>query len=69
MTWKTGDRVQDEAGMTGTVTDELNGDIEVTWDISGCCSDLHESDVGPEQPGFKDRQDELHRINYGTDLT
>jgi hypothetical protein len=45
--WQVDDRVQDAAGFTGTITARWRDEVEVTWDVSGCCSDLKADQVFP----------------------
>lgn len=68
-----GDRVQDKAGFTGTVTDDSDAvtlcEIEVSWDISGCATMISINDVAPMQPGQDDKhiQEKLHAEIFGVE--
>lgn len=66
MTWKVGTRVQDKDGFTGTVSAQWDDEVEVTWDISGCTSDLKESEISPMTPGqdAEDVQSKLHAKHF-----
>lgn len=69
MTWKVGDRVQDVIGFTGTVTAQEDDEIEVTWDISGCCSDLGATDIVAMVEGQDDpaKQQQFYAEVFGAD--
>jgi hypothetical protein len=51
-----GNRVQDHVGFTGTVTDVEDDELEVTWDVSGCASDVKSGDVLPMKRGQDDEE-------------
>lgn len=45
--YKLNDRIKDRYGFTGTITDISDKTYEITWDISGCCSDNYEQTLYP----------------------
>lgn len=69
MTWKVGQRVQDASGFTGTVSAQWDDEVEVTWDVSGCASDLSEHDIKPMVEGQDDPaiQRKVHATVFGGD--
>jgi preprotein translocase subunit YajC len=69
MTWKAGQRVQDDAGFTGTVSAQWDDEVEVTWDVSGCTSDLKENQIKPIVDGqdASSIQRKIHASVFGAD--
>ncbi|QEP29816.1 hypothetical protein HYP99_gp018 [Sinorhizobium phage ort11] len=72
MEYKVGDRVQDKAGFTGTITDASEGyngfqEYEVTWDISGCTSDMLVNEIEPMKEGQDNpqTQNDIHKKQFG----
>jgi hypothetical protein len=60
------DRVQDDAGFTGTVSNIDGDQVEVTWDISGCASDVPVGSIEPMKLGQDnpDIQAALHTKHF-----
>lgn len=69
MTWKIGQRVQDKDGFTGTVTSQFDDEVEVTWDVSGCTSDIKEDKIKPMVDGqdASSIQRKIHASIFGDD--
>lgn len=64
------DRVQDRDGFTGTITARWPEGVEITWDISGCASEIERLDeIGPMNLGQDDKevQSALHTKIFGDD--
>lgn len=61
------ERVQDKSGFTGTVTDVDETTAEVTWDISGCTSDVLMSCLFKMKEGQDDpiKQSDIHKLAFG----
>jgi hypothetical protein len=60
------DRVQDDAGFTGTVSNVDGDQVEVNWDISGCASDMPVGSIEPMKLGQDnpDIQAALHTKHF-----